>query len=290
MGLYKLHNGELKIDNLTVYDVLNFGDVSADTFTVNGAATFKAPVTATLTGTNTVTVTQAAMTENLKAVSVSGSISDTTHGARQGVIAISLERPNTSILASWDGNPDCALKISAVNKANSVANGGTRAIDASARNRDAGTESWINCAYLTAENSANTIVTSEVARLIMKNNGIVSTNHLGLIVQDTSQGSGPENTVAIQVTTGTIAPATGIRNKAIEVTDADSTGWTNGISLSGSHLTNVLDFSAADGSNGAKDSAACATTSVSDGAIRIDVNGTPMYVPYYTAAHTAGAW
>ena len=69
-----------------------------------------------------------------------------------------------------------------------------------------------------------------------------------------------------------------------------STGTlTNAIALTGT-VTNVLDFDATDGTSGAKTGAACDTTSASDGAVKIDINGTAHYIPYYTAAHTTGSW
>lgn len=297
MGRYGLHNGNIKCKNLTMTGDLSvtgnftFGNASTDALTVNGAATFNANTSFVMTSTNVVALTHSAMTENLKPLSVSAEVTDLTHGARQGGLFISVNRAATAPLSSWDGNGDCGLKIQAYNRAaNTTARGGVRGMDIVARSRDSGTLSWLNAAYLTAELSDGTADSATVAQAIMKNNGVISTAFYGLVVQDTSQGTSPADTVLLKLTTGSIAPASGARNKVIQITDADSTGFTNGISIGASHLTNVLDFSANDGSNGAKDGAACATTSTSDGAVKIDVNGTPYYVPYYTAAHTVGAW
>ena len=251
--------------NMTISGNLNFGDASADTLSVTGL----------------MTVTQTAMTENTMAVSVSGAVTDATHGARQGAIYIYMNRAVN--LTSWDGNPDCALKIQCYNRGVSGANGGTRGIDVTARNRDSGTESWINAIYATAENSANTIVSAYVAQFIMKNNGIVSTSHYGVVVQDTSQGTGPADTVLLKITTGTIAPASGIRNMALQITSADSTGYTNGISLAGP-VTNALDFASIDGTNGATYSAGHYTSiGACDGKIRVDVGGNTLYIPAYVS-------
>ena len=267
------HSGTLKcknivVDNdLTITGNISFGDASTDTLTVTGL----------------MTVTQAAMAENTKVVDVEASPTDATHGARQGAIYISLNR--TVALTGWDGNPDCALKIQSYNRAISGANGGTRGIDVIARNRDSGTESWINGIYATAENSANTIASTSTAEFIMKNNGVVSTAHYGVVIQDTSQGTGPANTVLLKITTGTIAPASGIRAMALQIASADSTGFTNGISFGG-NITNALDFAATNGSNGLF--VATYTNNVvtanPSAYIKIDGNGTPYYIPAYATA------
>ena len=274
------HSGSVHCRNLTVNSDLTikgnltFGDASTDTLTVNGN------LTVNLSGTAVSTITHTAGTENLKALSVNVTPTDATHGVRQGAIFISIDR--SIALTGWDGNPDCGLKIQAFNRAVSGANGGTRGIDVVARNRDSGTESWINALYATAENSANTIASSYVAQFIMKNNGVVSTSHYGVVIQDTSQGSGPADTVSLKITTGTIAPATGIRAMAVQITSADSIGYTKGIAFGGP-VTNVLAFAAVDGTNGFK--VATYTNNVvtanPTAYLKLDGNGIPYYVPAY---------
>ena len=89
------------------------------------------------------TLTNNYMTENLKGLNMAAQVSDATHGARQGVIYISLDR--YTALTSWDGNPDCGFKVQVNNRVNCLTNGGVRALDILARARE-------NCAWVkTAE-------------------------------------------------------------------------------------------------------------------------------------------
>ena len=272
MGRYGVRGGKVGAEDLNLTDDMSVAD----------DATFNGDVRCNLGATETFEITQAAMTENLKPLSVGAEVTDLTHGARQGAIYISVNRAATAALTGWDGNPDCGLKIQAYNRAASGANGGVRGIDVVARNRDAGTLSWLNTIYATAENSANTIVQATVGEFHMKNNGVISTAHYGVVIQDDSQGTGPADTIGLKITTGTIAPASGVRASAIKMTDADSTGWTNGISLAG-HVANVLDFAAVDGTQGFK--VATYTNNIvtanPDAYIKVDGNGTPYYIPVY---------
>lgn len=219
-------------------------------------------------------------TENQKVISVASYPTDLTHGVRQGAIYISVDRTASYALTGWDGNPDCALKISSVNRAVSGSNGGSRAIDATARNRDSGTCSWINCVYLTAENSANTIAQSIVGEFHMKNNGVISTAHYGVLIQDDSQGTGPAAaTFGLYIHTANYNPGGG-RTAAIKINSQNTAGWTNGINFDGV-ITNVLDFEDADGTNGATYSAGHYTPGNCDGKIKIDIGGNTLYVPAY---------
>lgn len=278
-----VHASNVIVENdLTISGNLNFGNASTDTLTVNGAAIFNSNVTMVLDSAELMSISHSNGTENQKAVNISLSPVDLTHGVRQGALFIGMDRTATYALTGWDGNPDCGLKIQVFNRAVSGANGGSRGIDVIARNRDTGTESWINAIYATAENSANTIASAYTGQFIMKNNGVVSSSLYGVVIQDTSQGSNPTDTVSLKLTTGTIAPATGIRNMAMQITSADSIGYTNGISFGGP-VTNVLDFAAVDGTNGFK--VAVFTNNVvtanPDAYVKIDGNGTPYFVPAY---------
>jgi hypothetical protein len=222
------------------------------------------------------------MTQNTKPLNLNATVTDVTAGARQGVEYISINRPATSALTSWDGNPDCALKIQAYNRAVNGTNGGTRGIDVTARNRDAGTESWIGAIYATAENSANTIVSASVGWFNMKNNGVISTSHYGVVIQDNSQGTGPTDTVLLKLTTGTIDPASGAVPKAMQIASANTAGFVTGLAFNGI-ITNAIGFNNTSGANGF--TVGTFTNTVvdadPDAFIKIDGNGTPYYVPAY---------
>ena len=230
-----------------------------------------------LTGTETFSITHDAMTENLKPFSVGATVTDLTHGARQGAISIDLDREATSALSGWDGNPDCALKIQAKNRAVSGANGGTRGIDVNARCRDSGTESWINAIYATAENDGAGIANSSCAEFNTKSTAAISGDQVGVRIHDQSTVPVTGDHYGLKFT----AQYNITREHAIHVGSTLGT-WTNALTFDG-NVTNVLDFIATDGTNGY--TIGTFTNNVvaanPDGFVQIDGNGTPYYVPAY---------
>ncbi len=62
---------------------------------------------------------------------------------------------------------------------------------------------------------------------------------------------------------------------------------TNGINFTGT-VTNAFDFATNDGVNGAKVVGTGSGTTNADGLIRIDINGTPYYVPFFAAGSITG--
>jgi len=93
--------------------------------------------------------------------------------------------------------------------------------------------------------------------------------------------------IRILATPGTAALAAGIW---IEGQDSSTSKVTDAVSFAGG-ITNVLRFDATDGGSGANTSAACDTDGQnSDGAIKIDVNGTAYYIAIWNAAHTSSSW
>ncbi|MFA5395228.1 MAG: hypothetical protein WC346_04340 [Methanogenium sp.] len=235
-------------------------------------------------GTGAVTITKATATENEKALVVDVTPSDLTHGVRQGAVNITLDRTSGYALTGWDGNPDCAMKVYAVNRANSSTNGGTRALDIVARNRDSGGESWINTIYATAEHStgANNIANSTVAELHMKNNAVITSDQIGLLVQDDSQGTTSGDVYGIKIHTANYNPGGG-RTAAIYINSQNTGGWTSGLLLDGV-ITNALKFADSDGTNGATLKAGSYSTGGNEVKLAIDVAGTTYYVIGYATA------
>jgi len=93
--------------------------------------------------------------------------------------------------------------------------------------------------------------------------------------------------IRILATPASAALATGI---LFEGQDSSTSVITDALSFAGG-VTNVLNFDATDGGSGANTSAACDTDGQnSDGAIRIDVNGTPYYIAIWNADHTSSSW
>ena len=232
-------------------------------------------------GTGSIVMGKAAATENETVLEVGVAPTDLTHGVRQGALQVSLSRAADYALTGWDGNPDCAVKIYAYNRANSGSNGGTRALDIVARNRDSGGESWINTIYATAEHStgANNIANSTVAELHMKNNAVITSDQIGLLVQDDSQGTTNGDVYGIKIHTANYNPGGG-RTAAIYVNSQNTGGWTSGLLLDGV-ITNAMMFADTDGTNGATLKAGTYSGSGNTIAIRVTC-GT---VPYYLIAH-----
>jgi len=248
--------------DLTVEGDFTFGNATTDTLAVTGLATF----------------TQTAMTQNMKPVEVSANPTDTAAGARQGAINIDLDREATSALATWDGNPDCALKITAKNRAVSGANGGTRGMDVNARCRDSGTESWLNGLLLTVENDGGGIASTTCGEFNVKNTAAVSGDSIGIRIHDQSTVNTTGNHYGLKLT----AQYNLTREFALFV-DSDLGTWTNGLSFNG-NVTNAFDFENSDGTNACTAGTFTNTVVASDpdAYITIDVAGTPYYVPAYS--------
>jgi hypothetical protein len=211
-----------------------------------------------------------------KPISLTAYPTTVTAGARQGALAIAMSRTSAYKLTSWDGNPDCAIKVTNYNYGVSGTNGGTRGMDLTCRNRGGGTESWINGLYITCENStdAGTIAQSTVAEFHMKNNYIVSTTHYGVLIQDDSQGvTVPTNFAMLKINTANYALT---RANAIWI-DSANAGFTNGVQFDGP-ITNALLFADTDGTNGATLKAGTYSGSGNTVAIRVMVGAVPYYL------------
>lgn len=97
-----------------------------------------------------------------------------------------------------------------------------------------------------------------------------------------------QQTAAIRIlaTPDTNALACGIH---LEGQDSSTSAITNAVSLVGT-ITNVLDFDENDGSQGAKVVQATMDGDVADALLKIDIAGTPYYVPAFNAAGITGEW
>ena len=235
-------------------------------------------------GTGAVVIEKATATENEKVLEIGVAPTDLTHGVRQGALQISLNRAADYVLTGWDGNPDCAMKVYAYNRAVSGSNGGTRALDIVARNRDSGSESWINTIYATAEHStgAGNIANSTVAELHMKNNAVITSDQIGLLVQDDSQGTTNGDVYGIKVYTANYNPGGG-RTAAIYIDSQNTGGWTSGLLLDGV-ITNALKFADSDGTNGATLKAGSYSGGGNEVKIAIDVAGVTYYIIAFATA------
>jgi hypothetical protein len=207
-------------------------------------------------------------TDASKPVNVTSNPVSTSAASRQGAIYVNVDRVASYPFSTWDGNPDCGIKVQAVNRANSGTNGATRGIDINARNRDAGTESWLQGSAISITNSANTIQTASGGIFITDNGGVVAVELNGLIVQDVSQGTSALTNL-LKLTTGSIAPASGARNSAIDISAADGVGFTNAIAFE--HTTGIEGATQTDGMS----------VNTLKGKIAVKVGSTTYYVPFY---------
>jgi len=261
------HSGTLKCKDIVVQNDLEiqgdlaFGDATTDTLTVTGL----------------MTVTQAAMTENTKAVDIDAEITDATHGARQGALKVELGR--SIVMTGSDGNPDTAVKI--ISSDYSDAGSGfarVRGMDLKAQNdgENANSSVFINAAYITAEcatgmaNSGN----MSVAELNMKNNGTIGGTNVGLLIQDQSQGATTGDTFGIKIAASNYAIT---REHAISIGATGGT-WTNILHVDDVNNTNLIMFDAVGGCLSA-DTGSPAGTTINK--IKIDMNGTAGYIPVY---------
>lgn len=205
-----------------------------------------------------------------------------TAGCRQGTLAISVNRPADYAMTSWDGNPDCGLKMQVSNRAaNTTSRGAVRGIDLNARNRSSGSITWINGVYITAENSTGcTIADVTGAEIHAKNNGTASGSVKVLRVYDESQSSTGTN-YAISIDCTNNSPFA--REFCVHINSGASSSWTNGITFDG-NITNTFDFADTDGTNGATTKGSDYSLSEPRVKIKCDVGGTTYYLIGYTTA------
>ncbi|MFA5387953.1 MAG: hypothetical protein WC322_06250 [Candidatus Paceibacterota bacterium] len=233
--------------------------------------------------TATLNIVKATATENQRSLYIDEEVSDTTHGVRQGAIGVSVNRASTAALASWDGNPDCGLKMQVYNRANNASGGATRGLDILARNRDAtGATTWVNGGTITAENSTGSGGVTDLIGLEVhaKNNGVASGDVKCLRVYDESQSAtGTSYGIELNCT----ADSAFTREYGIYINSGAGAGWTNGLTFDGT-VTNPLDFADTDGTNGATYSAGhYSSLGNIDGKIRVDIGGNTLYVPAYAS-------
>ena len=207
----------------------------------------------------------------------------TTAGMRNGAVNISTYRDVA--WASNDGNPDCALKISAQNRSVSGTYSGVRGLDINAKNRT-GSCGFVNGATITAENYDPSVSVVDVIGLEAhsKNNAVATGNVKALRVLDES-GSSTGTHYGIELTTGDGAfmKLYGIHINSAAVSGS---GWTNAISFNDA-ITNVFDFENSDGTNGATIHEHGYTGSGAGAKIKIDVAGTAYYIIAYATASDA---
>ncbi len=199
-----------------------------------------------------------------------------TSGYRQGGINLQVDRASTQgFTATWDGNPDTALKIIATNRANNLDGvtriGAVRALDIQARNR--GTNlSWVKTMEINARNDSGKNV-SELHCLHVRaeNYGNVFTDVKGIDIEISD-----ENTTQSQERTGLVIRSTDLSGMSAvsQVLKILHTS-TNGFEY-------LLNFAGATG-----DTAVANTHSIDSHALafiaKCKHNGVDGYLPFFAA-------
>jgi len=263
--------------DLTVEGDFTFGDATTDTLTVEGAAQFNTDVTMTFAGTENLNIVNTTLGSGTKGIYVEMEPGSATAGSRQGALHIEMGR--SVVMTASDGNPDTALKIT--NSDWSDAGSGyarIRGMDIKAQNDgDNGNSSvTINTIYATAEcatGMANS-GTMTVAQFNMKNNGTITGESTGIIINDESQGTVTGDTIALRIGSSAYAIT---REHAIEIGSGGGS-WTNIIHFTDDDHTNLMKFDVVSGCISVD---AGATGANSTHKIKVDVNGTAAYIALF---------
>jgi len=287
MSKYGVRNNSAKYKDITIENDLTidgdmtFGDAAADTLTVTGISDFTGDMTVTLAGTENLNIVNATLGAGTKGLYVEMEAGSALAGCRQGAVQIELGR--STVMTATDGNPDVALKVT--NSDWSDAGSGyarIRGMDLKAQNDgDTGNSTvFINAAYITAENATGMANSGAmtVAELNMKNNGTITGENIGLLIQDQSQGATTGDTYGIKITASNYAI---VREHAISV---ESTGgsWTNILHLVDDNHTYFLDADVEGGCVGATRTSPNQTATC-DGSLVVIVGSKALLIPLYNA-------
>jgi len=196
-----------------------------------------------------------------------------TKAFRQGAFNLQINRAAGEADSAWDGNPDCALKLGATNRAtgNAAGDGAVRGIDVTARNR--GTNiNWVNGASLNARNDSGKQASSLTGVSIRAENyGNVADSIVGLDVNlsDENANVDPHTTTGILVrnTDQSGMPAA---DSALKVSHTSTNGFDAMLEADAAAGDGVVASVATPGGN---------TTH----ALMVKIAGTVYYVPVYAA-------
>jgi len=197
-----------------------------------------------------------------------------TSGFRQGALQIQIDRASgQDFTATWDGNPDCGLKILANNRAaNAVDRGAVRALDIQARNRGTNVV-WVNGAQINARNdSGKTADTLRVLQLIAENYGTVETDIIGLDIAMLSENdTGSPNKVGILIRNIDQSAMAAVQD-IIKISHTSTNGFTNLFNFAGASGEGIATGSLQNSDN---------VDIKCDARITLVWNGSTFYLPAY---------
>ena len=192
-------------------------------------------------------------------------------GFRQGAIAINVGRAAGQDF-TWDGNPDCGLKMTVYNYAANAANeGAVRGIDIAARNRGTNA-SWCNAINAGVRNdSGKTCYTLTGIQTRLENYGTLETEAVGVDVNlsiENDTGAPLKYGVRIR---NTDASGMGAVDAALHISHTSTNGFT-----AFAHLASAT------GDGMAASSSVPGSAAV--GALVVKVASDLRYIPLYAAA------
>jgi hypothetical protein len=154
-------------------------------------------------------------------------------GFRQGALQISVNRASGQDV-TWDGNPDCGIKMMVYNRAANAANeGAVRGIDIAARNR--GTNcSWCNAISAGVRNDSGKTAYQLIGmQTRLENYGTLETEAIGIDVNlSIENDTGAPTKTGIQVR-NTDLSGMGAVNEVIKISHTSTNGFTNLFNFAG---------------------------------------------------------
>jgi hypothetical protein len=196
-------------------------------------------------------------------------------GFRQGAIQINVNRASGESV-TWDGNPDCGLKIIVTNRAANAANeGATRALDVQARNRGTNA-SWCNAINANVRNdSGKTAYILTGQRIRCENYGTVETELVGIDVELSCENdTGAPLKYGVRVR-NTDASGMGAADAALHVSHTSTNGF-----AAFAHLATAV----GDGAVGSTTTPTGAATE----ALIVKIGTNLRYIPCYAAVGFGG--
>lgn len=198
-------------------------------------------------------------------------------GVRQGAINVQITRALGQDF-TWDGNPDCGIKIIARNSAANAANeGAERGIDVQARN--SGTNiSWCNAANFNARNdSGKTAYQLQGITIRCENYGTLETEAVGLDVNmsiENDTGAPVKDAIRVRNTDASGMTAC---NSVLAVSNTSTNGFTSLLDLSGLTAANATLIS----------TSGTAATSWAGRIKILDASGTAAWINIYSTSNEA---
>lgn len=224
------------------------------------------------------------MDESTKMVSLSGSVTATTKGARQGVLYVYMNRSSSYPMTTSDGNSDTGVKIFVYNRSASEDYCRQRALEITTETRDTGAGSFFSEGiYCAVKNRSGTSINNSghimAAKFETDMQGTGTPDVIGVNIHDISQAtSGSLTFYGLKISSANYAIT---RDYAIHVSSGGGS-WTNIIALSDDDHTNFV-YGAVEGGCVGTTRTSPNQTATCDGSLKVLVGSKTLYIPLYNA-------